>query len=120
MYIQIHNTVHYIRIQYAVHVCTYAYSTQYMCTYTYSTQYMYNIHTHIHIYVQCTCIYSYIRALEDASTAINLKSDWPKGHFRKGKALAGLEVILICDHIYKMKLLSKNNSLTITACHFAS
>ena len=32
------------------------------------------------------------RALEDACNAISLKPDWPKGYYRKGRALAGLKV----------------------------
>ena len=32
------------------------------------------------------------RALEDACNAISLKADWPKGYYRKGRALAGLKV----------------------------
>jgi len=34
----------------------------------------------------------YVRALKDANKVIHLASDWPKGYFRKGKALAGLKV----------------------------
>jgi len=36
----------------------------------------------------CACY----RALKDANKVISLASDWPKGYFRKGKALAGLKV----------------------------
>lgn len=32
------------------------------------------------------------RALKDAERAILLQKDWPKGYFRKGRALAGLRV----------------------------
>lgn len=32
------------------------------------------------------------RALRDAEKAISLDKDWPKGYFRKGRALAGLKV----------------------------
>ena len=32
------------------------------------------------------------RALKDAEKAIKLSKDWPKGYFRKGRALAGLNV----------------------------
>lgn len=32
------------------------------------------------------------RALKDAERAIALAPDWPKGYFRKGRALAGLKV----------------------------
>ena len=32
------------------------------------------------------------RALQDTDTAIKLKEEWPKGHFRRGKALMGLGV----------------------------
>lgn len=34
------------------------------------------------------------RALADADEALKIKSDWPKGYFRKAKALAGLEVTM--------------------------
>lgn len=36
----------------------------------------------------CVCL----RALKDANKVVSLASDWPKGYFRKGKALAGLKV----------------------------
>ena len=45
----------------------------------------------------------YFRALKDAEKAISLSSEWPKGHFRKGRALAGLKV--------SSKQLSKHNIL---------
>lgn len=32
------------------------------------------------------------RALADANRAISIAPDWPKGYFRKGKALVGLKV----------------------------
>ena len=32
------------------------------------------------------------RALKDAEKAISLADKWPKGYFRKGRALAGLRV----------------------------
>jgi len=38
--------------------------------------------------LMCACY----RALKDANKVISLASDWPKGYFRKGKALAGLKV----------------------------
>ena len=34
----------------------------------------------------------YDRALRDADKAISLAPEWPKGYFRKGRALAGLKV----------------------------
>ncbi len=40
-----------------------------------------------------------IRGLSDADSAIQLKSDWPKGHFRRGKALIGLKVCYYCTCI---------------------
>lgn len=46
----------------------------------------------------------YEKALEDASTAIKLKSDWPKGHFRKGKALAGLEKYVDAQEAFEKAL----------------
>lgn len=36
-------------------------------------------------------IQDFRNALKDAETAIKLKPDWPKCHYRKGKALAGLK-----------------------------
>ena len=32
------------------------------------------------------------RALKDADRAVKLAPEWPKGYFRKGRALAGLKV----------------------------
>ena len=37
----------------------------------------------------------YEKALQDADVAISLAPDWPKGYFRRGRALAGLKVFLI-------------------------
>lgn len=34
----------------------------------------------------------YFSALQDATDSLKLKPDWPKGFFRKAKALAGLKV----------------------------
>ena len=44
------------------------------------------VHTHTHTHTHTH------RALEDACNAISLKADWPKGYYRKGRALAGLKV----------------------------
>ena len=44
----------------------------------------------------CSCALCSARALDDANVAIKLKPDWPKGHFRRGKALVGLEVRDVC------------------------
>uniref|UniRef100_A0A6B2LAN5 Uncharacterized protein n=1 Tax=Arcella intermedia TaxID=1963864 RepID=A0A6B2LAN5_9EUKA len=48
------------------------------------------------------------RALEDAEKCIQLKSDWPKGHFRRGVALAELlrhgEAILAVNHALSLVL----------------
>ena len=41
---------------------------------------------HTHFCIVCR------RALKDANKVISLTSEWPKGYFRKGKALAGLKV----------------------------
>ena len=35
-------------------------------------------------------------ALGDANSAIKLNPDWPKGYFRKAKALVGLGVSFVC------------------------
>jgi len=35
----------------------------------------------------------YEKALQDADVAISLAPDWPKGYFRRGRALAGLKVL---------------------------
>ena len=35
------------------------------------------------------------RALKDAEKAITLAKDWPKGYFRKGRALSGLRVSIL-------------------------
>lgn len=34
----------------------------------------------------------YEKALQDADVSISLAPDWPKGYFRRGRALAGLKV----------------------------
>ena len=33
------------------------------------------------------------KALQDANVAITLAPDWPKGYFRRGRALAGIKVV---------------------------
>lgn len=38
------------------------------------------------------CLEQYPEALTDAERAIQLDPDWPKGHFRQGRALMGLKV----------------------------
>lgn len=43
------------------------------------------------------------RALKDAERAILLQKDWPKGYFRKGRALAGLRVRFLLKKIYNVK-----------------
>jgi len=37
-------------------------------------------------------IFLYFRALTDSDSAIRLAPEWPKGFFRKGRALTGLKV----------------------------
>lgn len=37
----------------------------------------------------------YEKALQDADVAISLAPDWPKGYFRRGRALAGLKVLFV-------------------------
>jgi len=37
----------------------------------------------------------YEKALQDADVAISLAPDWPKGYFRRGRALAGLKVLFL-------------------------
>ena len=36
----------------------------------------------------------YEKALQDADVAISLAPDWPKGYFRRGRALSGLKVLI--------------------------
>lgn len=43
-------------------------------------------------YFQGIHIIYIFRALKDAEKAISLADKWPKGYFRKGRALAGLRV----------------------------
>lgn len=43
----------------------------------------------------------YEKALQDADVAISLAPDWPKGYFRRGRALAGLKV---CTPIGEIEL----------------
>lgn len=38
------------------------------------------------------CLEQYPQALADAERSIQLAPDWPKGYFRKGSALMGMEV----------------------------
>lgn len=38
------------------------------------------------------CLEQYPEALTDAERAIQLAPDWPKGHFRQGRALMGMKV----------------------------
>lgn len=38
----------------------------------------------------------YFRALKDAEKAVALCPSWPKGYYRKGRALLGLKVSLRC------------------------
>lgn len=40
-------------------------------------------------------VYNIFRALQDAEHAIFLAPEWPKGYFRKGRALAGIKVVYI-------------------------
>ena len=40
-------------------------------------------------------VFCYFRALSDADNCIELATEWPKGYFRKGRALAGLKVSIL-------------------------
>lgn len=53
----------------------------------------------------------YEKALQDADVAISLAPDWPKGYFRRGRALAGLKVQSneLTMKIYVNNLFCKNN-----------
>jgi hypothetical protein len=42
--------------------------------------------------------FAHTRALEDAEKAIALEPQWPKGYFRKGRALFGLKVSSPLSH----------------------
>ena len=44
--------------------------------------------------IKCDTLFS---ALQDANEALRINEDWPKGHFRKGKALVGLQVCVHTD-----------------------
>nr|XP_022340474.1 nucleolin-like isoform X1 [Crassostrea virginica] len=49
------------------------------------------------------------RALKDAEKAISLQKDWPKGYFRKGRALAGLSMYSEAEDAFTQVLkLDKN------------
>ncbi|KAL3864932.1 hypothetical protein ACJMK2_006575 [Sinanodonta woodiana] len=51
----------------------------------------------------------YEKALKDAEKAIQLAKDWPKGYFRKGRALAGLKMYADAEHAFMQVLkLDKN------------
>ena len=41
-------------------------------------------------YIWSTC--GHCRALSDAECSLRILPNWPKGHFRRGKALYGLQV----------------------------
>ena len=41
----------------------------------------------------------YEKALQDADVAISLAQDWPKGYFRRGRALTGLKVLISCVNL---------------------
>nr|CAB3262768.1 uncharacterized protein LOC100183053 [Phallusia mammillata] len=47
---------------------------------------------------------NYGSALDDANTAISLSPDWPKGHFRKGKALIGLKELAEAEASFEQVL----------------
>ncbi|KAL5017155.1 hypothetical protein ScPMuIL_006744 [Solemya velum] len=49
-------------------------------------------------------IQQYDKALRDAEKAINLAKDWPKGYFRKGRALAGLKMYPDAEQAYTQVL----------------
>lgn len=42
----------------------------------------------------------YEKALQDADIAISLAPDWPKGYFRRGRALAGIKVYQLVQYFY--------------------
>ena len=46
------------------------------------------------LYLFFVFCFSQNSALKDANRAISLAKEWPKGYFRKGRALAGLKVRL--------------------------
>ncbi|PIK61936.1 hypothetical protein BSL78_01161 [Apostichopus japonicus] len=46
----------------------------------------------------------YEKALKDAERAINLSKEWPKGYFRKGRALAGLQSFNEAEKAYEQVL----------------
>ncbi|XP_061177887.1 uncharacterized protein LOC133186662 isoform X3 [Saccostrea echinata] len=51
----------------------------------------------------------YDRALKDAEKAVSLQKDWPKGYFRKGRALAGLRMFSEAEDAFTQVLkLDKN------------
>ncbi|KAJ8317156.1 hypothetical protein KUTeg_005060 [Tegillarca granosa] len=52
---------------------------------------------------------SFFRALKDAEKAIHLSKEWPKGYFRKGRALAGLRMFSEAEDAFTQVLkLDKN------------
>lgn len=44
----------------------------------------------------------YIRALKDAEKSVALCPSWPKGYYRKGRALLGLKVSLLFISFHKL------------------
>ncbi|XP_005100007.2 uncharacterized protein LOC101855261 [Aplysia californica] len=57
----------------------------------------------------------YDKALRDAEKAIHLDKDWPKGYFRKGRALAGLKMFSDAEKAFMQVLkLDKNCDDAVT------
>ncbi|XP_064629906.1 nucleolin-like isoform X2 [Lineus longissimus] len=49
-------------------------------------------------------VLQYEKALRDAEKAISLSPDWPKGHFRKGRAFAGLKLYADAEQAFMQVL----------------
>eukprot|EP00914_Ancora_sagittata_P033537 GHVO01067610.1.p1 GENE.GHVO01067610.1~~GHVO01067610.1.p1 ORF type:complete len:624 (+),score=59.61 GHVO01067610.1:89-1960(+) len=49
-------------------------------------------------------VHQFERALKDAEKAINLSPEWPKGYFRKGRALAGLKLYAEAEQAFTQVL----------------
>lgn len=62
----------------------------------------------------------YLGALTDAETVIAIRRNWPKGHFRKAKALVALGQLEEAIESISLGLqFEPNNAVSTASCHLA-